>query len=65
MTLEVEREATLVVTPSLRKVGQASRGEGKGQIQKTPHFQGSCEGLEVWIFNSTDSQGVDKFDAAR
>eukprot|EP00957_Ditylum_brightwellii_P069656 5289900-Ditylum_brightwellii.AAC.1 len=40
-------------------------GQGRGQNSRTPHFQGSCEELKGWVFDSTDSCGTDKFDVVR
>eukprot|EP00957_Ditylum_brightwellii_P041779 3163725-Ditylum_brightwellii.AAC.1 len=51
--------------PSSRKAGQPSRGERRDHHQKTPRFQGSCEELKGWVFDSTDSRGADKFDTVK
>eukprot|EP00957_Ditylum_brightwellii_P108384 8268389-Ditylum_brightwellii.AAC.1 len=53
------------VTSSTRKGPSSERGGSRGPGQKTPRFQGSCEELRGWVFDSTDSQGADKFDTAR
>eukprot|EP00957_Ditylum_brightwellii_P190838 14529007-Ditylum_brightwellii.AAC.1 len=65
MAPEGKGEATPDVIQSLWKAGQPSRGEGRGQVQKMSHFQGSCEELKGWVFYSTDSQGTDNFNTVR
>eukprot|EP00957_Ditylum_brightwellii_P025038 1894676-Ditylum_brightwellii.AAC.1 len=53
------------VTSLTRKGSSLERGCRRGPGQKIPQFQGSCEELRGWVFDSTDSQGADKFDTVR
>eukprot|EP00957_Ditylum_brightwellii_P104187 7935489-Ditylum_brightwellii.AAC.1 len=65
MESETKKEVILEAVQSSRKAGQLSRGEGRGHYQKTPRFQGICEELKGWVFDCTDSQGAEKFNAVR
>eukprot|EP00957_Ditylum_brightwellii_P151885 11566308-Ditylum_brightwellii.AAC.1 len=52
-------------TTLLGKTGRTERGPRKGQNQRILCFQGNCEELKGWFFDSTDSQGADRFNAVR
>eukprot|EP00957_Ditylum_brightwellii_P069758 5297301-Ditylum_brightwellii.AAC.1 len=65
MPSDMKKEPVPDKTTSSGKAGRTERGPGKGQNQRILHFQGSCEELKGWVFDSTDSQGADRFDAVK
>eukprot|EP00957_Ditylum_brightwellii_P178317 13580957-Ditylum_brightwellii.AAC.1 len=66
MVSEVKKEPTPdKMASSSRKLQHAERGLERGQAQQTLCFQGSCEELKGWVFDSTDSGGADKFNTVQ
>eukprot|EP00957_Ditylum_brightwellii_P171071 13023477-Ditylum_brightwellii.AAC.1 len=63
MASDMKKDPVPDKTTLSSKTGRTERGLGKVQNQRVLHFQGNCEELKGWVFNSTDSQGADRFDA--
>eukprot|EP00957_Ditylum_brightwellii_P036368 2753829-Ditylum_brightwellii.AAC.1 len=62
MESKIKKEPIPDKAPSSVRAGQGERGTGREQTPRAPKFQGSCKELKGWVFDSTDSQGADKFD---
>eukprot|EP00957_Ditylum_brightwellii_P198603 15136727-Ditylum_brightwellii.AAC.1 len=58
MAPDMKKEPVLDKTTSWGKTGRTNRGPRKGQNQRVRCFQGSCEELKGWVFDSTDSLGT-------
>eukprot|EP00957_Ditylum_brightwellii_P095764 7296585-Ditylum_brightwellii.AAC.1 len=62
MASENKKELILDKATSSGRMGYVEKGQRKGQAPRTLIFKGSCKELKGWVFNSTESQGTDKFD---